>query len=907
MKYSFSILLLLPLFITAQVNRYNFDQVNNIKVFENGDSLINAWAGGMNYMQFVKFDLNGDTDEDLLAFDRTGNRLMPFLVETNNGSKRYKYAPTYVDSFPEINHWLVMVDYNCDGRKDLFTTAIGGIGVYKNEGNFKFTWALPSNNLRSFYPPNNTIKQNLYVSVVDYPVIKDIDNDGDIDILTFGQGNTVQHHEGLDSCGLNFKVKYYCWGGFEEDGITNKLNLDACNGQKKEPEIVNPNKVQHTGSTIVLIDLTGNGLYDAVIGDAGFAEVTTVFNDGKIDSAHMYSQDTLYPSYDVPIIQYIYPGFYYEDIDFDGKKDLLSSPSTIGSENVNSVWYYKDVSPNNIPDFELTDSAFLQGQMPDFGEGAYPILADINFDLKLDLFAANFGIFQNGGTYKSTVSHYKNTGTSQKPEFTLITKDFANLSTYSLGNALYPAFADLDNDVDLDMMVGTEDGVLHYFEADYSSGSAVYTLKTPNYNGIDVGGFSTPTFFDIDKDGDLDLFIGNSFGDIAYYKNNGTTQAPSFVFVTDNFGSVNVKSIYSYLGYSVPVFIEDNGNTNLFVGSFDRGVLQFDSIEKVLSLPSKINADFDAGNTPSPDHKISILGLTQKAGKNQFLFTANELTAKGFVYGNINQLSFNVLNSSLPNVAFDGLRVSLKNVSKDSLTAFIDNTTQAYYNITVLSGGWVNLAFQTPFLWDGESNLLVEFCFKNQFSNAKDAIIECEDVGFSAHVFADGTGSINGTSGCKLPFAGKTHLRPNMKFELTPAFVETDQIILDGERNSAAFADLNNDGFLDAIAGNYSGGLTYYKGKQFNDIGFEENNIAYIAFKAYPNPAKNYFTLEWTEANIKEVDIEIFDVTGRQIFKGKLKNNQRINTANLTNGLYIVNATHKNIVVAQFKITVMHD
>jgi len=907
MKYALSFLLLLPMFIDAQVNRYNFDQVNNIKVIENGDSLINAWAGGMNFMQFVSFDLNGDSDEDLLAFDRTGDRLMPFLVKSNGGSKRFKYAPNYVDSFPEIKNWIVMVDYDCDGLKDLFTSAIGGIGVYKNEGNFKFTWALPNNNLRSFYPPNTTTKQNLYVSIVDYPSIGDVDNDGDIDILTFGQGNTVQHHEGQQSCGLDFKVKYYCWGGFEEDGLTNKLNLDACNGFKQDPLIANPQKTQHTGSTTLLIDLKGNGLMDMIIGDASFNNASALMNDGTLDSAHMYDQDTLYPSYDMPINQFVYPGFYYEDVDFDGVKDLITSPSTIGSENINSTWFYKDVSTTNIPDFEFQDSAFLQGQMPDFGEGAYPILADMNFDLKPDLFVANFGVFQSEFNYKSTVAYYQNTGLVSNPELTLITKDFANLSSYNLGDALYPAFADLDNDVDLDMMVGTADGVLHYFENDYSSGSPVYTLKTLNYGGIDVGEFSTPFFFDLDDDGDEDMFIGNSIGNVVYYENTGTAQSPNYVLVTDNFGGVNVKSVYSYLGYSVPFLIKDNGNINMFVGSFDRGVIQYDSIESVLSLPSSINADFDSGNLSSSGAKESIIGLTEKAGRNQILFKASELKAKGFVYGYINQLSFNILNSGLPNVAYDGLRIGLKNVNKSNLNAFVEDTKQAYYNITVLSSGWTNIPFQTPFLWDGESDLVVEFCFKNQFSNIKDAIIECENVGFKANAFADGDGSINGTEGCKMPYAGSSNLRPNIKFELVPAFVETDQVIIDGQRNSASFADFNGDGFLDAIAGNYSGGLTLYKGKMFNDIGLEEDLISSIGFKAYPNPANNYLTLEWDDTVEDQLEIVVLDISGRSLINETVVNGRELDLSSLPHGLYIVNAISRNTPVAQFKVVVIHD
>jgi len=894
-------------FVGAQVNRFDFDQVNNVRVIENGDSLINAWAGGMNFMQFLSIDLNSDSEEDLLAFDRTGNRLMPFVVKTNSGSKRYKYAPEFIDSFPEITNWIILEDYDCDGFKDLFTSVNGNIGVYKNDGNLKFTWALTTNNLESTYPYKN-YKENLLVYREDYPEILDVDNDGDLDIFTFGQGNTVQHHEGQQSCGLDFKVKYNCWGGFKDSGISNKLSLDACSGNKKDPGVSSIEKTQHSGgAAILLLDLKGNGLKDAIIGDASFNHVSALFNDGQLDSAHMYDQDTLFPYYDTPINQFVYPGFYYEDVDFDGVKDLIVSPSTKGSENVNNTWFYKDKSLNNTPVFELNDSSFLQGQMPDFGEGAYPILSDMNFDLKPDLFAANFGVFQSEGVYKSSVSYYKNTGTSSSPEFSLVTKDFANLSTYNLGNALYPAFTDLDNDIDLDMMVGTADGVLHYFENDYSTGVPVYTLKTLNYGGIDVGNFSTPVFFDIDGDGDVDLFIGNSSGTIVYYKNTGTSQSPNFVHVTDAFGSINVQGIYSSLGYSVPFFIKDNGTINLFVGSYDKGVIQYDSLQSVMALPKTIHADFDSGNKPSTGDTTSILGLTKKAGRNQILFRANELKAKGLVYGYINQLSFNILNSDLPKVAHDGLTISLKNVNRSSMNSFVDNTQWAYFLITTLSQGWLDIALQTPFLWDGKSDLVVEFCFENQSYNYKDAIMECEDVGFSANAFGDGDGSKIGTDGCSLPFAGSSNLRPNIRFDLTPAFVETDQVIFDGERNAASFADFNNDGFLDAIAGNYSGGLTLYQGKMFNNIGLDEDLISLPGFKGYPNPVNNYLTLQWDETIKDELDIVVTDISGRSLVNQTIVNGQELDLTSLPNGLYIVNAINKNVAIAQIKVVIIHD
>ena len=62
---------------------------------------------------------------------------------------------------------------------------------------------------------------NLFVSKVDIPDRNDIDNDGDLDVLTFGVlGNRVEYHQnflkknGFNSDSLIFEIKNACWGHF---------------------------------------------------------------------------------------------------------------------------------------------------------------------------------------------------------------------------------------------------------------------------------------------------------------------------------------------------------------------------------------------------------------------------------------------------------------------------------------------------------------------------------------------------------------------------------------------------------------------------------------------------------------------------------------------------------------------
>ena len=84
------------------------------------------------------------------------------------------------------------------------------------------------------------------------------------------------------------------------------------------------------------------------------------------------------------------------------------------------------------------------------------------------------------------------------------------------------ASADLDGDGDPDMVIANHRGDFHYFENTGTATNPAFTLRTGISNPLDtlVANFdSTPTFTDLDGDGDLDLVNGSKDGAIAYIEN----------------------------------------------------------------------------------------------------------------------------------------------------------------------------------------------------------------------------------------------------------------------------------------------------------------------------------------------------------------------------------------------------
>ena len=97
-------------------------------------------------------------------------------------------------------------------------------------------------------------------------------------------------------------------------------------------------------------------------------------------------------------------------------------------------------------------------------------------------------------------------------------------SSISLDIYAKPAFADLDNDGDLDLVVGRDDGTLSSFrrnaDGSFTPMNGIGGNSENPFSGIDVGALSAPTFSDFDRNGTLDLVIGRGDGTLAAFRRN---------------------------------------------------------------------------------------------------------------------------------------------------------------------------------------------------------------------------------------------------------------------------------------------------------------------------------------------------------------------------------------------------
>ena len=727
----FSLYLLLTFVFSSEIMAQSvYGKVENTKLNE---KLNYPWAGGMNAVQYCEIDLNLDGIKDMLAFDRRGNRPMCFINGGEAGAIDYQYSPEYADLLPELKNWVILADYNMDGKNDIFTYhGPGTMMVYKNVSDnvLKFEQAV--------YPFLKTLLPggyvNLFVTNADYPGVADVDNDGDLDILTFGVlGSFVDMHKNMsmEKYGIPDSLDYehytYCWGHFAENDESNQVYLDTCFNGSNYARYDVSKKERHVGSTFLVNDLDGNGLVDILLGDVDYPQLMALYNFGSLEDAYITKVDAVYPLGDDAVNLFSMPCPSYMDINNDGIKDLIVSPFDPGivtSRNKNSSWLYINNGSDNNPDFEFVEKVFIQKDMIDVGSGAYPVLFDWDNDGLEDLFIGNYGYYQYSyysgyilhSVYYSQIAYYKNVGTPGNPVFQLWEKNFANLKDIKkIG--LIPTFDDIDGDGYTDILLGESEGGIIYVRNKQGDEFEVVSEK---FLGIDVGEFSAPQLFDIDKDGSKDLIIGEKAGNINYYHNTPSNGSSDFTFITDSLGKVNVTDYsISWDGYSTPAFFNNNGETGLLVGSEQGKVFYFTNINGNLSgtftesqqlntLLDTSGVDFDRGmrtgaviSSLYTDGKLSMIVGNYSGGLE---FFAGDVDVNTRVTNHLLDLELNIfpvpakdkivieLQSKLDNCAVDiydlkGMRV---------FSEYFDSSASRFVlDIGVLYNGFYILQLKT--------------------------------------------------------------------------------------------------------------------------------------------------------------------------------------------------------------------
>ena len=369
-------------------------------------------------------------------------------------------------------------DIDSDNDFDLFIgERYGKIWYYRNDGdsaNYDFTY------VTDYFEG---------IDVGDYasPEFADINGDGDFDLFVGREpyyNNTYGDVFFYENVGSPVNPQF-------EFITANYLTLD----------------ISHDNALPQIVDINSDGSYDLIIGAA--RKLHYFENIGTSDNPSFIFVDDNFQG--ITIIE-MHP--FFMDIDADGDYDLFAGESAIPGPS-NLALYLNWGTPER-PDLVLYDPAFITN--PDFFVNIQPGLADIDADGDYDLFVSD----DNGHFF-----YYRNDGTSQWPDFTLVTSQWQGIQFY------YPeygwrgfCFADLDEDGDLDLLmknlyseVGY--GNLRFYRNVGTTQSANMHYETDAFlHDYDIT-YAFPFTVDIDADGDLDLFCGEYYGGIMFFRNMG--------------------------------------------------------------------------------------------------------------------------------------------------------------------------------------------------------------------------------------------------------------------------------------------------------------------------------------------------------------------------------------------------
>lgn len=647
--------------------------------------LVYDFSGNIAAIKPAFMDVDRDGDQDLFVGAQDGqirfyknitnwsaaSPVIDFQQQTGEWNQTTFAGNPFHNVFAGYYTAPFAVDFDADGDQDIL------LGTLANTGGYNLTVHLYTNNGQGVFSHsavNGVNPSSIQVS----PIAYDYDGDGDLDIIAGDKDGNFKYFTNAganvfsENTTLNFLTAFNL-------GTYTAPALADLNGDGKAELIIGSSHLSGSQGVAYLQNLGNNtyerktGMHDPFggidVGSDASPQFSDIDGDGDLDvMIANRSGSILCLRNDAgkfnPIPDHANPFFglvtgtrfslSYVDLNGDGQKDVVG-PS-------NTTFRYFIRSGASFTEVPLASGPFANITTETYGKADF---ADIDGDGDLDMILADEIPWTNGATvWGFFVRYFINTGNATSPVFEERTGTANPLNSVLEEYNLYPRFIDTDRDGDLDVVIG-EGGDIHgeipdsneflYYENTGTLNTPVFTYRgnliPQSHNNVEP----SPAFIDIDQDGDLDVFQGGNQGFVLFYENENT--APN-VIISDAHRVINQASGSTFVDASIVINDTDA-----------------DKISRaVITLGNKTAGDDFTWQLPETTN--ANLAVNYNSSEGKLFITGNEST--GFYQALLRsvRLQFNLEETGRKSGS-DGMRVHAGPVTKTfSIQVYdVDGTT----------------------------------------------------------------------------------------------------------------------------------------------------------------------------------------------------------------------------------------
>ena len=530
----------------------------------NGRAYALPFLGGFEHPRPQLLDIDSDGSIDLFVQENSGE--LQLFQRTADGWR------LTADRFQgiDIGEWYRFVDLDGDGAYDLFAESpLSDIRYYRNAG----TRTAPR-----FVVAADTVRDvqgaAIYADRQNIAQFADIDCNGKLDLLLGRVDGTITRYELQNLDTLRAPRFRLLTERFEDIRIIGQL----------QPSL-------HGANTMAVVDVDADGDPDILWGDFFEPGLLWIRNQGTCTHPDFHGDPVPFPP-GAPLATSGYNAPAAGDLNRDGRLDLVVgvlggafNPVKTSAANL----YQLDQTAANV--WSIVTARLLDGI--DLGAETIPAFADLDGDGDVDLVVGTKIEPDNQRT--GGLHWFENSGSRAAPALRL--RGHLNvLPAFHLA----PALGDLDGDGLPDLVLGQFQDAVAWYHNNGRSGADRFVLVDSAVVRLPRGSNGVPELHDIDRDGDLDLFLGDASGRIAFFKNEGTVRGPRFVLASEDYLGKRVGrravprfwngvlvvgtergGVDSTLGvhlpaYAAPAFADlRGGGLDLFVGGAGGGIQYF--------------------------------------------------------------------------------------------------------------------------------------------------------------------------------------------------------------------------------------------------------------------------------------------------------------------------------------------